>query len=130
MRQKVADAMHKGDHASTFAGNPFTTHVANYVVKRVSQPEFLADVREKGEYLMELLAELNSPHVKEIRGKGLIVGVELDIEAGPIVNKGYERGILLVSAGPNVVRFVPPLTITKEELASAAGILGDILREM
>ncbi|RLT43611.1 MAG: aspartate aminotransferase family protein [Chloroflexi bacterium] len=130
MRQKVADAMHKGDHASTFAGNPFTTHVANYVVGRVSQPEFLADVREKGEYLMELLAELNSPHVKEIRGKGLIVGVELDIEAGPIVNKGYERGVLFVSAGPNVVRFVPPLTITKEELASAVSILGDILHEM
>ena len=130
MRQKVADAMHKGDHASTFAGNPFTTHVANYVVGRVSQPEFLADVREKGEYLMELLAELNSPHVKEIRGRGLIVGVELDIEAGPIVNKGYERGILLVSAGPNVVRLVPPLTITREELATAAGLLGDILREM
>ncbi len=130
MRQKVADAMHKGDHASTFAGNPFTTHVANYVVGRVSQPEFLADVREKGEYLMELLAELNSPHVKEIRGKGLIVGVELDIEAGPIVNKGYERGILLVSAGPNVVRFVPPLTITREELATAVSTLGEILREM
>jgi len=130
MRQKVADAMHKGDHASTFAGNPFTTHVANYVVERVSHPEFLADVREKGEYLMELLAELNSPHVVEIRGKGLIVGVELDIEAGPIVNKGYERGLLLVSAGPNVVRFVPPLTITKDELATAVGVLGEILQEM
>jgi len=87
-------------------------------------------VREKGEYLMELLSELNSPHVKEIRGRGLIAGVELDIEAGPIVNKGYERGVLLVSAGPNVVRFVPPLTISREELATAAGILGDILREM
>lgn len=130
MRQKVADAMHKGDHASTFAGNPFTTHVANYVVGKVRQPEFLADVQEKGTYLMELLSELNSPHVVEIRGKGLIVGVELDIEAGPIVSKGYERGILLVSAGANVVRFVPPLTITREELATAASILGDILREM
>lgn len=130
MRQKVADAMHKGDHASTFAGNPFTTHVANYVVGRVSQPEFLAAVREKGEYLMELLSELNSPHVVEIRGKGLIVGVELDIEAGPIVNAGYARGILLVSAGAKVVRFVPPLTITRQELATAVGVLGDILREM
>jgi len=130
MRQSVADAIHKGDHASTFAGNPFTTHVANYVVKRVSQPEFLADVQEKGDYLVEMLSELNSPHVVEIRGKGLMVGVELDIEAGPIVNHGYERGILLVSAGPNVVRFVPPLTITRDELAQAVGILGDILREM
>lgn len=130
MRQKVADAMHKGDHASTFAGNPFTTHVANYVVGKVRQPEFLADVKAKGDYLMELLSELNSSHVIEVRGKGLIIGVELDIEAGPIVSKGYERGILLVSAGANVVRFVPPLTITREELATAASILGDILREM
>lgn len=130
MRQKVADAMHKGDHASTFAGNPFTTHVANYVVERVSQPDFLADVQEKGEYLMDLLAELNSPHIKEIRGKGLLVGVEMDIEAGPVVSAGYEQGILLVSAGANIVRFVPPLTITKDELATAAGILGDILRDM
>jgi acetylornithine/N-succinyldiaminopimelate aminotransferase len=130
MRQKVADAMHKGDHASTFAGNPFTTHVAHYVVGRVSQPEFLADVREKGEYLMELLAELNSPHIQEIRGKGLIVGVELDVDANPIVEKGYDHGLLLVSAGPNIVRFVPPLTISKEELAQAVEILGTILQEM
>lgn len=57
--------------------------------------------------------------------------MELDIEAErKIVSKGYERGILLVSAGANVVRFVPPLTITREELATAASILGDILREM
>jgi len=130
MGQKVADAMHKGDHASTFAGNPFTTHVAGYVVDRVSQPEFLADVRDKGEYLVELLEELNSPHITEIRGKGLIVGVEMDIEANPIVEKGYDHGLLLVSAGPNIVRFVPPLTISKEELAQAVEILGTILQEI
>ena len=57
----------------------------------------------------------------------LIVGVDLDIEAGPIVNKGYERGILLVSAGPNVVRFVPPLTITEEEVDEVVARLGRVL---
>jgi acetylornithine/N-succinyldiaminopimelate aminotransferase len=130
MRQKVADAMHKGDHASTFAGNPFTTHVANYVVDRVSQSEFLVDVRGKGDYLIELLEELNSPHIQEIRGKGLIVGVEMDIEVNPIVEKGYEHGVLFVSAGPNILRFVPPLTISKDELAQAVGVLGTILQEI
>lgn len=130
MRQKVADAMHPGDHASTFAGNPFTTHVANYVVGRVAQPDFLAAVKEKGDYLMEMLEELNSPHIVEIRGKGLMVGVELDVEAGPVMTKGFDRGILLVTAGPNVVRFVPPLTISKEELAQAVNILGEILQEL
>jgi acetylornithine/N-succinyldiaminopimelate aminotransferase len=130
MRQKVADTIHKGDHASTFAGNPFTTHVANYVVERVSQPEFLADVREKGDYLVELLEELNSPHIKEIRGKGLIVGVEMDIEVNPIVEKGYEHGILFVSAGTNILRFVPPLIISKAELTQVVDGLGKILAEM
>jgi acetylornithine/N-succinyldiaminopimelate aminotransferase len=130
MRQKVADTIHKGDHASTFAGNPFTTHVANYVVGRVSQPEFLAEVREKGDYLVELLEELNSPHITEIRGKGLIVGVEMDIEVNPVVEKGYQHGVLFVSAGTNILRFVPPLTITKAELAKAVGVLGEILQEI
>jgi acetylornithine/N-succinyldiaminopimelate aminotransferase len=130
MRQKVAETIHKGDHASTFAGNPFTTHVASYVVERVSQPDFLADVQAKGDALMEMLAELNSPHIREIRGKGLMVGVEMDMAVGPIVEKGYEQGLLLVSAGPNILRFVPPLTITQDELAQAVQILGDILQEM
>jgi len=130
MKQKVADTIHAGDHASTFAGNPFTTHVASTVVDRVSNPEFLADVKEKGEYLMELLAELNSPHILEIRGRGLIVGIEMDIEAGPLMEKGYEAGLLLLSAGDKILRFVPPLTISKEELAQAVSKLGGILQEM
>lgn len=130
MKQKVADTIHPGDHASTFAGNPFTTHVACTVVDRVAEPSFLADVKEKGQYLMELLAELNSPHILEIRGAGLIVGIELDIEANPIVEKGYEAGMLLLSAGDKVVRFVPPLTISKEELALAVSKLGAILQEL
>ncbi len=130
MRQKVADAIHKGDHASTFAGNPFTTHVAHHVVSRVSQPEFLADVEAKGTYLREMLEELNSPHIREVRGKGLMVGVELDIESAPVVERGYERGLLLVGAGPNVIRFVPPLVITRDELAQAVNTLGSILRSL
>lgn len=130
MKQKVADTVHPGDHASTFAGNPFTTRIGCAVVDRVSQPEFLANVKEKGQYLIELLEELNSPHITEVRGKGLIVGVEMDIEAGQVVEKGYDEGLLLVSAGEKIVRFVPPLTITKEELARAVSKLGTILQEL
>lgn len=130
MRQKVADTIHKGDHASTFAANPFTTHVAHHVVTRIAEPTFLSSVREKGDYLKELLEELNSPHIKEIRGEGLLVGVEMDIEVGPIVEKGYDKGIILVSAGANVLRFVPPLVISKEELAKAVSAVGDILQTM
>ena len=89
--------MQKGDHGSTFAGGPFVTHVAKHVVQRVAQPEFLADVRAKGELLRELIEEINSPHMVAVRGEGLMVGVELDIEAAPVIAKGYEHGVLIVS---------------------------------
>lgn len=129
MRQKVADAIHKGDHASTFAGNPFTTHVAHHVVSRIAEPSFLASVREKGALLMEMLEELNSPHIREVRGKGLLVGVELDMDTTAILPKAYERGVILINAGPNVLRFVPPLVIGEEELRHAVDVVGQILQD-
>lgn len=128
MRQKVADAVHKGDHGSTFAGGLLVTHVAEHVISRIAQTDFLAEVQTKGKLLKELLDELNSPHVVEIRGRGLMVGVEMDIDVSPIVNQGYERGLLLVNAGPNVLRFVPPLVITEAEIKHAVATIGEILQ--
>ncbi len=130
MRQKVADAMHPGDHASTFAGNPFTTHVAHHVVGRIADPGFLADVKAKGDLLVDLLEELNSPHILEVRGEGLMVGVQMDIEAAQIMTKAYDRGLLVLIAGPNVLRFVPPLVISEEEIKQAVAIVGEILQEL
>lgn len=130
MRQKVADAMHKGDHASTFAGGPVTTHVAEYVVKRVADPQFLADVESKGKLLRDLLEEINSPHIVAIRGQGLLVGMELDIDTGPIVAEGYKQGLILVNAGPNVLRFVPPLVITEDEIKQVVHKVDAILQGM
>jgi acetylornithine/succinyldiaminopimelate/putrescine aminotransferase len=79
---------------------------------------------------MELLDELNSPHIQEIRGKGLLVGVQLDTGVAPLVNKAYEKGVILVSAGANVLRFVPPLVITRQEIERAVQVVGEILQEM
>lgn len=130
VRQKVADAMHKGDHGSTFAGGLLVTNVAHHVVSRISQPEFLSQVQAKGKLLRELLDELNSPHIVEVRGKGLMQGVEMDMDVTPVVNKGYERGLLLVSAGANVLRFVPPLVITEAEIKQVVSTLDEILHEL
>ncbi|MFN2201338.1 MAG: aspartate aminotransferase family protein [Caldilineaceae bacterium] len=130
MRQKVADAMHPGDHASTFAGNPFTTHVAHHVVDRIADPAFLADVQAKGDLLVDLLEELNSPHILEVRGEGLMVGVQMDIDAAPIMSAAYDRGLLVLIAGPNVLRFVPPLVISEDEIKQAVATVGEILQEM
>ena len=113
---RVASVMSYGDHGSTFAGGPAITAVANYVFDRISQPEFLKSVRETGAYLQERLVEINSPHIKEVRGRGLMVGVELDIEAGPIVDKAYEQNLLILNAGTNVLRLVPPLIAQKADV--------------
>ncbi|MBP6440340.1 MAG: acetylornithine/succinylornithine family transaminase [Caldilineaceae bacterium] len=130
VRQKVADVMQKGDHGSTFAGGPFITHVAHHVAQRIAEPAFLADVEAKGQLLRELLEEINSPHILDVRGKGLMVGVELDIEAAQVVNKGYDRGAIFVNAGPNVLRLVPPLVITEAEIQQVAATIGGILSEL
>lgn len=130
MRQKVADTIQKGDHASTFAGNPFTTHVAHHVVSRISDPAFLDSVKAKGDLLMEMLSELDSPHIKEIRGKGLLVGAEMDINTGTLVAEAYKHGLILVNAGPNVLRFVPPLVISEDEIKQAVSTVGKLLKEL
>lgn len=114
--QNVADYIKPGDHGSTFAGGPFVTAVAGHVVDRINTPDMLAHVREVGEYLKERLEEVNSPLIKEVRGRGLILAVELTIEVGPLIEAGYEHGLLLVNAGSNVLRFVPPLVAQKSDV--------------
>jgi acetylornithine/N-succinyldiaminopimelate aminotransferase len=125
--EQIASHLHAGDHGSTFAGGPFMTSIALYVVERIGQPAFLEHVRQTGAYLKERLEEINSPHIKEVRGRGLMVGMELHIEAGAIVEAGYQHGLLLVNAGANVIRFVPPLIAAQEDVDVLAERLTDIL---
>jgi acetylornithine/N-succinyldiaminopimelate aminotransferase len=114
--QRVADHIRAGDHGSTFAGGPLITRVAKHVIERVSDPQFLAHVRNVGDYLMERLNELNSPLITEVRGRGLMIGVEMSIDVSAVVKLGYEHGLLLVNAGPNVIRLVPPLIAEKRDV--------------
>jgi len=130
MRQRVAELLHKGDHGSTFAGGPLVTSVAHHVVGRVAQPDFLTGVAAKGQLLRDLLAEINSPHLVEIRGRGLMVGLELDVAVAPVVSRGYDEGLLLVNAGPNVLRFVPPLVISEAEIHLVAERLARALQAL
>lgn len=130
VKQKVADALKPGDHGSTFAGGPLITHVADHVLERIAEPAFLGHVREMGEYLRERLSEINSPHIVEVRGRGLIVGIELDIEAGKVVEKMQDRGILMVNAGVNVLRVIPPLIVEAEHIDLFAEALTGVLAEL
>jgi acetylornithine/N-succinyldiaminopimelate aminotransferase len=128
--EAVASHIHPGDHGTTFGGGPFITGVAQYVLDRVSQPEFLAHVAEVGEYLHERLEEINSPLIKEVRGRGLMVGLELTVDASPIIEAGYQNGLLLVNAGTDVIRFVPPLIAEKADVDVLVERLAAILSKI
>ncbi len=127
MTEAVASAMHPGEHGTTFAGGLLVTGAAQVVLNRVSQPEFLAHVREVGTYLLERLSEINSPLIKEVRGRGLMVGLELTIDVSKVVEAGYEHGLILVNAGTNVLRFVPPLIVEKQHVDTLVEKLTAIL---
>lgn len=114
MTETVASALKPGDHGSTFAGGLVVTATAKAVVEKINQPEFLAHVSEVGDYLMERLSEINSPLIKEVRGKGLMVALELTADSSSaLIEAGYKKGLILVNAGANVLRFVPPLIVEK-----------------
>jgi predicted acetylornithine/succinylornithine family transaminase len=130
MTQRVADAIHPFDHASTFAGGPLVSAVAEAVVTRIAQPEFLAQVCLKGAHFLERLSEINSPHVQEVRGKGLLLGMQLDIPAADVVAAGYRHGLLTVGAGPNVLRLVPPLVISQQEIDLVVQRMAAVLAEL
>jgi len=123
----VAGLIQPGDHGSTFAGGPAITAAACYVFDRISKPEFLEHVCEVGAYLRERLEEINSPHIRAVRGRGLMLGVEFDIEAGAVVEKGHQHGLLLVNAGQNVLRVIPPLIVEKSHCDTFAQRLSEIL---
>ncbi len=127
VNERVAAAIHPGDHGTTFAGGPFITAVADVVVRHISNPSFLQHVRETGAYFKERLEELNSPHILAVRGRGLMLGVQLAIPAAEVIQAGYRQGLLLLNAGPDVLRLIPPLIIEKAEVDMAVDRLAAIL---
>ncbi|BFG24772.1 hypothetical protein CerSpe_110460 [Prunus speciosa] len=128
--EKVAASIKYGEHGSTFAGGPLICNAALSVLNKISKTEFLSSVSNKGQYFKELLTKKlgKNPHVREVRGSGLIVGVELDVSASPLVDACRNLGLLIITAGKgNVLRLVPPLIISKQELEHAAEVLLECL---
>jgi len=123
----IAQAIQPGDHGSTFAGGPLVCRAAQVVLERVSWPGFLMHVREVGNYLKESLLALDSPLIKEVRGRGLMLGVELAVEAAQVIQAGYAHGLIMVNAGANVLRLVPPLIFEQEHVDELIDSLDAIL---
>ncbi len=113
-----ADVLVPGDHGSTFGGNPLACSAGNVVMDIVSKPAFLDHVKAISSYIKKALQTLDETHdfLKEIRGEGLILGVETKYKSADIIEKALGEELLLIGAGENTVRIIPPLVITEKEI--------------
>lgn len=129
MTERVAATIQPGDHATTFGGGPLVASAALAACRKIGDPAFLAGVRRKGALLGDLLAglQLRRAAVTDVRGQGMIWGVQVDGAAGAVVERARGAGLLLCTAGADVVRVVPPLTATDDELAKGVEILEESL---
>ena len=129
-KEKLADAFGPGTHGSTFGGNPLAMAAAKAVLSIVFAEEFLQEVSEKAAYLAEQLnAEIKPlPFVKEIRQKGLMVGIECEDKVGELVPQLLEKGLMVLVAGEKVIRRLPPLTVTEDEITVAINQIKEVIQ--
>ncbi len=112
----IMGVFHPGDHGSTFGGNPLGCALARTALKVLVEEGLVARSESLGSYFIEKLKTLKSPHLKEVRGKGLLIGIELNKKARPFCEQLKTKGLLCKETHDNVIRFAPPLVITQEEL--------------
>ncbi|MCM3714725.1 ornithine--oxo-acid transaminase [Halalkalibacter oceani] len=112
----ILEVFEPGSHGSTFGGNPLACAVAVAALDVMETEQLVQRSLEQGDYLQQQLKELKQPFIKEVRGRGLFIGVELDRAARPYCERLMEEGILCKETHDNVIRFAPPLIITREEL--------------
>ncbi|HOK10141.1 MAG TPA: aspartate aminotransferase family protein [Candidatus Hydrogenedens sp.] len=130
--EEIAQGFSPGAHACTFGGNPLSTATALAVVEELSNPTFLENVRALGKCFITGLSKIAEVHrkIKEVRGQGLMIGVEFDEPVNPLINQMFSRGFICGSAGPHVLRFLPPLIVEQQELTQALHALEQSLGEL
>jgi ornithine--oxo-acid transaminase len=119
-----------GEHGSTFGGNPLACAVAREALRVISDENLIENARQMGDYFLERLEEIPSPHIREVRGRGLLIGVELKEEAGGarrFCEALQKKGILAKETHQHIIRFAPPLIITREEIDWAIPHIYDVL---
>ena len=116
-------------HTSTFGGNPMACAAALASLDVIQTEGLVEKSRTLGEYFLTKLHELDSSKIREVRGLGLMLGIELKEKAGPYVQKLMEKGVIVLLAGATVIRLLPPLVITKEEIDKVVAALRDVLRD-
>ncbi len=131
-RESVAAALVPGDHGTTYGGNPFACAAVNEVFRQYKQRHITEHVKKMGTYLQGSLSRFVEKYefVREVRGMGLMQGLELTIPAGDIILKALDAGLIVISAGQNVIRFVPPLIIEEEHVDEMAAVLDGIFAKL
>ncbi len=130
--KEVMGLFQPGEHGSTFGGNPLGAAVARAAMRVLVEEKLVQNAAEMGEYFVDQLAEIPSPHIKEVRGKGLLIGVELNPEAGGarrFCEALAERGILAKETHQHVIRFAPPLVVEKADLDWALVQIREVLMQ-
>ena len=128
MSQEVASRLFKLAHSSTFGGNPLACAAANAAIGYLENFELPQRAHKLGTQFMQQLRSIGSPRIREVRGLGLMVGVELKEKSGPYILKLMERGVLALAAGPTVIRFLPPLVIEEEDLDRVVELTAEVLQ--
>ncbi|MBR1650194.1 MAG: aspartate aminotransferase family protein [Lachnospiraceae bacterium] len=132
MNEKVGqNSLVAGDHGTTYGGNPFACAAVDKVLEIYEREDISGHVREVAPYLWEKLDEIMQKHpsVKEHRGAGFMQGLVFEKPVAPVINKAIENGLILINAGANILRFVPPLIITKENIDEMISILDKCIED-
>jgi len=129
VRPDILSVMKKGEHSSTFGGNPLSCAAGTATIQALTQDGLIENAKDMGQKFQQGLDELKSRHkiIREVRGKGLMIGVELKFEVKDILMEGIKNGLLLLYSGRNILRFLPPLVISEEDITKTLKILDMLL---
>ena len=133
MNKKVAPGMTAGTHGSTFGGNPLAMTVGNSVMDIISNKKFLKNVKSISEYFLSSLNKIRKEYpniIKEIRGRGLLLGIQLNIDQMKFIKKLMDNNLLTIRAAENVVRVLPPLNVKKSEINQSLKIIKKVCSEL
>ena len=129
VKSDILSVMKKGEHSSTFGGNPVSCAAGTATIQALTQDNLLKNAELMGDKLFQGLIELKNKHsiIREVRGKGLMIGAELKFEVKDILLEGIENGLVLLYSGRNILRFLPPLVISDEDVTNTLQILDKLL---
>ena len=127
--EKIASAMSYGDHGTTFGGNPVACALGIALLKTIVKKSFLKNVNVQGDYLRKKLSGLQEKYkqIDEVRGCGLLIGVRMKQDPTEIIDKCNTKGLLVIKANHNTIRFIPPLIVTKKDTDEAIRIFSKVL---